>query len=156
MKVINFVRKILKICAYIPVLWKDEDWDYSYLLDLIKFKLNRMRDRIHKDNIIVPSECRDICIGINQTIDHINNYLDGMDAFERINGALPFKTGFRTEKLANGGYSMITWNEDANRRLNDEEEELYTQHIKNSWAFEQKEWELIFDTIKKEGQKWWD
>ena len=51
---------------------------------------------------------------------------------------------------------MATWNEDEDRQLNDEEEKIYTQYIINSNDWQQKEWEAIFDTIKKEGQKWWD
>lgn len=156
MRVTRFINKILKICAYLPVLWRDEDWDFSYLLDLIKFKLNRMRDTIYKDNIIASNEIRDICIGINQTIDHIQNYQDDFDAFRKIHGDVPFKHNFKTQKLENGHYAMITWRTDEDRPLTDEEEEIYSQWIKDAYAFEQKEWELIFDTIKKEGQKWWD
>lgn len=156
MRVKRFIGKIAKICAYIPILWNDEDWDYSYLLDLIKFKLNRIKNTIYKNNIIAPYEIRNICIGINQTIDHINNYQNDVCAYKEINGELPFKVGFKHNKLENGCYNLITWNEDADRQLNEQEEETYSKYIKDCYAFEQKEWDAIFDTIKKEGQKWWD
>lgn len=156
MRVKKFIGKIAKICAYIPVLWNDEDWDYSYLLDLIKFKLNRMKNTIYKNNFIARYEIRDICIGINQTIDHINNYQNDSKAYKNINGDLPFKVGFKHKQLENGCYNLITWNEDADRQLNKQEEEIYDKYIKDCYDFEQKEWEAIFDTIKKEGQKWWD
>ena len=51
---------------------------------------------------------------------------------------------------------MITWNDDENRPLTEKEDEIYNQWIKDAYDFEQIEWALIFDTIKKEGQKWWD
>jgi len=156
MRVKKFIGKIAKICAYIPVLWNDEDWDYSYLLDLIKFKLNRMKNTIYKNNFIARYEIRDICIGINQTIDHINNYQNDSKAYKDINGNLPFKVGFKHKQLENGCYNLITWNEDEDRQLNKQEEEIYDKYIKDCYDFEQKEWEAIFDTIKKEGQKWWD
>lgn len=156
MRVKRFIGKIAKICAYIPVLWNDEDWDYSYLLDLIKFKLNRMKNTIYKDNFIARYEIRDICIGINQTIDHINNYQNESVAYKKINGDLPFKVGFRHKQLENGCYNLITWNEDEDRQLNEQEEGIYNKYIKDCYDFEQKEWNAIFDTIKKEGQKWWD
>lgn len=156
MRVKKFIGKIAKICAYIPVLWNDEDWDYSYLLDLIKFKLNRMKNTIYKNNFIARYEIRDICIGINQTIDHINNYQNDSKAYKDINGDLPFKVGFKHKQLENGCYNLITWNEDEDRQLNKQEEEIYDKYIKDCYDFEQKEWEAIFDTIKKEGQKWWD
>jgi hypothetical protein len=156
MRVKKIIGKIAKICAYIPVLWNDEDWDYSYLLDLIKFKLNRMKNTIYKNNFIARYEIRDICIGINQTIDHINNYQNDSKAYKDINGDLPFKVGFKHKQLENGCYNLITWNEDEDRQLNKQEEEIYDKYIKDCYDFEQKEWEAIFDTIKKEGQKWWD
>ena len=34
--------------------------------------------------------------------------------------------------------------------------DMSISYIINSNDWQQKEWEAIFDTIKKEGQKWWD
>ena len=156
MRIKRFFNKIIKIFAYLPILWEDEDWDFEYLLILIKYKLSRMRDTIHKNNFIAKYEQRDIFIGINQVINHIDNYINDTESYKEINGDLPFKIRFRHKKLENGCYNLISWNEDENRQLNDEEEKIYTQYIINSNDWQQKEWEAIFDTIKKEGQKWWD
>lgn len=156
MRIKRFFNKIIKIFAYLPILWEDEDWDFEYLLVLIKYKLSRMRDTIHKNNFIAKYEQRDIFIGMNQVINHIDNYINDTESYKEINGDLPFKIGFRHKKLENGCYNLISWNEDENRQLNDEEEKIYTQYIINSNDWQQKEWEAIFDTIKKEGQKWWD
>lgn len=156
MRIKRFFNKIIKIFAYLPILWEDEDWDFEYLLILIKYKLSRMRDTIHKNNFIAKYEQRDIFIGINQVINHIDNYINDTESYKEINGDLPFKIGFRHKELENGCYNLISWNEDENRQLNDEEEKIYTQYIINSNDWQQKEWEAIFDTIKKEGQKWWD
>lgn len=55
---IHFIYKlgrfIKRLFMYLPILWKDEDWDYGYLYNLIEFKLKRMsveldNDVIHKD-----------------------------------------------------------------------------------------------------------
>jgi len=35
----EFVKRIID---YAPILWNDRDWDYSFLLRLLKFKLSRM------------------------------------------------------------------------------------------------------------------
>lgn len=38
----NFVEFVRKLIAYIPVLWRDRDWDYAYIYILLEFKLQRM------------------------------------------------------------------------------------------------------------------
>ena len=35
-KLKHFYKKIVKILKYLPILWQDEDWDYYYLLMLLK------------------------------------------------------------------------------------------------------------------------
>lgn len=36
------IKKLLKIIKWIPILWKDEDWDHSYFIAIMRFKLERM------------------------------------------------------------------------------------------------------------------
>jgi hypothetical protein len=51
-RIMNFLSKLinktLKVLAWIPVLWEDEDFDYSYLLTIMAFKIRRMRERNEK------------------------------------------------------------------------------------------------------------
>lgn len=39
----NRIKKLIKIIQWLPILWNDYDWDYSYLLTLIDYKLKRMQ-----------------------------------------------------------------------------------------------------------------
>ena len=39
----RFHRFAFRLLAYLPVIWRDEDWDYSYLLQLLQFKISRLR-----------------------------------------------------------------------------------------------------------------
>ena len=53
---------IKKLIDYYPLIEKDEEWDYGFLLDLIKFKLKRMRDYFWTANIVVNEKrYGDIC-----------------------------------------------------------------------------------------------
>lgn len=38
----NFFRRIKKLIDYAPIIWRDEDWDHAFLLDLLHFKMRRM------------------------------------------------------------------------------------------------------------------
>lgn len=42
------VRKIVKIIRWIPVLWDDEDYEYTYILKMLKYKLTRVKNNINK------------------------------------------------------------------------------------------------------------
>ena len=44
---------IIKVIQYMPILWRDYDFDSHYALVLLKYKLERTRKKILKDNIIV-------------------------------------------------------------------------------------------------------
>lgn len=36
-------RKLRNVARWIPVLWRDVDWDYSSLLEVVRFKIMNMR-----------------------------------------------------------------------------------------------------------------
>lgn len=39
---IRFFKRIKKTIQWLPVIWKQEDWDHYYILELLKYKLERM------------------------------------------------------------------------------------------------------------------
>lgn len=52
----------LKTFEYYPILKDDQDWDYGFFIDLIEFKLKRMRDYFWTHNIVVDEKYYgDIC-----------------------------------------------------------------------------------------------
>jgi hypothetical protein len=46
---IDIIRKIIQ---YIPLLWEDKDWDYTYILILLQYKLARTRRCIVGNEVI--------------------------------------------------------------------------------------------------------
>lgn len=46
----SIFKKIKKIIDYIPILWKDEDWDYFYLDELMLLKMKYMYECLSKDS----------------------------------------------------------------------------------------------------------
>lgn len=39
----RIIKDIIRILQWLPVIWRDVDWDYSGLLDIIDYKVRRMR-----------------------------------------------------------------------------------------------------------------
>ena len=46
-----FFRKLFKVCAYVPVLWNNEDFDHGYILKLLRYKIKRTRNHIAKHQL---------------------------------------------------------------------------------------------------------
>lgn len=56
----RFYVKIERIFSYIPILWRDEDWDWGFILILLSHKLNRTRECIIRNDIIVDEDQKTI------------------------------------------------------------------------------------------------
>jgi len=74
--------KIRKIIAWLPLLWEDEDWDYSFLLKIMRFKIARMGECINGNEIIA---------------DHTKVYLETVKACDMLDTFLEKTYG---EKIA--------------------------------------------------------
>jgi hypothetical protein len=49
-------RGIVNLWTWLPIIWKDRDWDHSYLLKIVKKKIDRMHDYHAKRLTFVGSE----------------------------------------------------------------------------------------------------
>lgn len=45
----NGQQRLKGLIAWLPVIWKDEDWDQVYLFEIMRFKICRMRQEIDKN-----------------------------------------------------------------------------------------------------------
>ena len=51
-KIRNTLTGIKNLVAWAPLIWKDRDWDYGFLEEILKFKLTRMAKCIIDNDII--------------------------------------------------------------------------------------------------------
>jgi hypothetical protein len=52
--------KIMKLIEYSQLLWSDEDWDWAYIVIMLRYKIKRTRDCIDRNQIIADEERHDI------------------------------------------------------------------------------------------------
>lgn len=52
----RFTRRLKRLFKWTPVIWKDEDWDYEYLLKITQFKLEQMAELHVKDGDAMNSK----------------------------------------------------------------------------------------------------
>jgi len=63
---------------WFPVLWQDEDFDYAFLLKIIKFKLSMLAHHIDSHAFIVDhKEIADEILETNRLIDAYTNFYPG-------------------------------------------------------------------------------
>lgn len=91
------IYSIKKLCKWIPIIWKDRDWDYWYIYEMIKYKLEDTEAYIRKDGIHVNNkyDADKIKTALNllyilQSEHYIQEYYDSTDKFtmEGINKAI--------------------------------------------------------------------
>ena len=55
-KIINTIKRIRKIIRWIPILWRDRDWDYYFVYEILKQNLIDTEKYIRKDVLHVFNE----------------------------------------------------------------------------------------------------
>ena len=52
----KFGRFIIREIKWIPILWKQEDWDYEYIYELMEVKMKELRECLRQDDMHVDSD----------------------------------------------------------------------------------------------------
>ena len=130
----SFIIGVKNIVEYIPIIYKDRDWDYEFILDIVKYKLERTRDRIKEDNIIVDTD--KIVEEINTQIKLIDNYRNNNELYELSHQSL-------VKKIANA-------------KTQENKDKYIKQYYTNMYKEEDRAWCKIFDYMKEHMRAWWD
>lgn len=156
----KIIRKTIKIIQYIPILWHDEDWDYSYFLELMKYKIGRMRKCIVKHNLILKAE--EVAAEMKHVEDLIQKYLDH-DFCRDLHEAHEKKWGEvrdLSEPIEVDGQTMYTWDISREKATSpelkqQEKDEQHAIYIKQNKE-EQKTLDDIFSCLRLYLERWWD
>ena len=49
-KIRQFFRRIYNLYRWAPIIWRDQDWDHSYIFEILKFKLENQAEYIGSKN----------------------------------------------------------------------------------------------------------
>lgn len=151
---------MVKSFQYSILLWKDFDWDYSYILILLQYKLRRTRKRILANDIILRSE--EIAAQIKHAEDLIQNWRDNnwCEDLQEVHERKWGSTVDLSEPIDVNGKQMWSWNISREKATTPElkkqekrEQRAIYQAMENA---EEECWNSIFDHIKKRGRNWWD
>ena len=86
-KIKQFFKRIYNLYRWFPIIWKDQDWDHSFIFDILKFKLKNQAEYIgYHDRHVSAKRDAEIMMLCVRLIDKIQNesYMDeiiGRDDF---------------------------------------------------------------------------
>ncbi len=129
----RFYNRIRTIIAWLPLLWKDYDWDYSFFITIIQFKLTRMANCIEKSNIIVDAS--EIAAQMREAVEHLDKFSDTMEHYPHPD-------------------NMPEWSflGPDNTPCPQEWKDYYNLINEK----EQEHWNAAWELVREKGQHWWD
>jgi|SRR5690606_25902912 len=140
MKLFRKTRLLIKnIRLWLPILKEDQQWDYVYLYEVMKHKLELMEDLQRT---------------VGNSVD-AKVYADEMrlviEALDRL-----IKEDYLPSE-ANEYYENITVEEFVNRKeMTDEEREEHIAWFKKEEESKDKDRKFVFEYMEKNIERWWD
>lgn len=124
----RYFKKVKKILSWLPVLWKDEDWDYEYILDILYHKVKTL------DKTLVEN---DLVSNIEQIHGEMQEFLKAIYNFQH------YYEIFEDKYKDPEEYAKITGNN---------ADDFYLA----LYEYEGECWNKIWELIQKNGRNWWD
>ena len=162
----DFYRRVKNVLRWLPIIWKDRDWDDSYITEILIKKLEFTRDFYLSDKAY-SAEADKVAEQIQEAIDRLHQTKDSWEFYEDpAMEQLQQKWGLTSfsfepyEYDENGDvltYEMKSKTEKVNT---EEEEEQYNKEFKEASKIAHKQYmkdkKDAYKFIAKNIDKWWD
>lgn len=135
----KFCRFIKRMFRWIPVLWKQEEWDSHYIYDLLIFKIKEIRKSIEEDTWHHPDCIKEELKQIDSCLDHFDKYENWPDYIKVPEPPKDFQRFTPCED----GYEQLNFT--------DEEHEAYQK----ANEFEEEHFQAFWDEFVKYHRNWW-
>lgn len=154
----SFYYGIKNLKKWFPIIWKDRDWDYFYLYKILKFKLERMEYLQRKYGYAVDS---------NKIADQIKLCINLLDRIlkDEYSDMVFKKHDKKWGKLQmvfkpledNPNFSELLKRENViTEEDKKQERKEFAKLIQIEDNLKKQDIDLLFDTMKKYSQRWWD
>ena len=156
----RFFRKCRNVIRWIPTIWKDEDWDQTYIYDMLLLKLERQRDFFLSDRAYAAN-AKETANQIQTAIELLHMTRDSWEFYEcPVLEELDAKWGkgvLRTEPYGNDSYQLHI---DIDGVKTDADKAQYNEEFKKGMEQARKEYQkdkrTAFKYIADHIDYWWD
>ncbi len=164
---INIYIGFRNLFQYFGVVYNDRDWDDWYFLELMEFKIRRMRNHIDETKIF--EGCEDVVKRMDLILrllkkvkeeeydTEVFDYYTSRFHFDEVPGEKPKRYSLHSEELDNKLHLYVKKHRSAAARLKIKNKRKYTliEAIKLSNDRQQKASELLFKLLEREHKIWW-
>ena len=148
-KIKRFFRKLKRVLSAFRVIWNCEEWDYSFTLELLKWRLNECIKYFENSDLAEGDHKR--AQEMRETVKAIEEYFDPHA------GLVPFEVDYVLVPTERKTSMMMTINRRTGKPLTEEEEKAYKDYLMGCYKYESEDcWNKVWDLIKQHGQGWWN
>lgn len=149
-------RRFKRIKSWLPILWNDEEWDYTYLFRIMRFKISRMRKEIEKNgrHVGYEKQVEEMKIAefvLNRLAEH-DFYFDNNERFKEHakKGKCTCPEILNTYKELPHGCTRMNFHHCEFCKKS------FKYWYKREDAKERADLQYVFNYIAKKCQRWWD
>jgi hypothetical protein len=154
----SFVSKVIRVCQFVPVIWKTHDWDYNSMLELWAYSYRRLqKECVEEGRHVTTKNFKKRSRAVLYLFDRLtkDSYMEPhRDYFDKKWGKPEFEF---VKSETSRHYSLVDKNK---KRLSDKEKEKYRQGLKALFKKEDdlfnQDLDLLFKIVKKDIKRWWD
>lgn len=137
----DIYKGIKNIIKWMPLVWRDRDWDYHYFLQIMKFKLNNMNKELKNSEFLAYTDTKAI-----KALKICVNLLDRLDKDEYNDNSI-YKL---MDKIPN------VWDRDKDYEHPKGYHRAFKREIDKAFNLRQKDKEYFNELFKKYLDTWWD
>ena len=142
MKFIELKRSIKSVIWFLPVIWRDRDWQYNFIYELLARKLEKVEHYRQNDKYYMPyvGEERD-----NKKLLTTKNLCKRLAADEYLSNAT-----INFDKKFPDAFNKM------NYEWTKKEEENFKRCCDHSYYMEKQDKDMFFKLLKDNIDRWWD
>jgi len=129
---------------WLPVIWRQRDWDFAYLYDVVYFKLKLMEKELRECTFVVGSSKEAlnirICMTLLKRIQEGNYLEEEFDVWHKENP-------LRFVKQADGSSKVV--------RTTEKQSKIFRRLIERETQLRKQDCDLFFKIFRGHHQRWW-
>ena len=152
-----FLRRLLRLVEWLPVIWRGDDYDYKYSIDVFKYQLQRTANYISSNGHLENGA--GVVLQIQTAVDLIDKTYGGgyqdeaEEQFTRQYG----ESEVIFNENEDGTFDIEFWWDSAlDADHNDEIKKLHTAHMMAAYNKTERDKKVLWVYINKHIDKWWD
>jgi len=162
-KIKQFFKRIYNLYRWAPIIWRDQDWDHTFIFEILKFKLKNQAEYIGgKDRHTRAKRDAELMMLCVRLIDKVQDEWYGREYFEYHESELKFVPS----ESHPGSYEMEV------EYISDNYEDYFNKYPliykqvktedKHKTAFEiakvneERAHKLLFKILEQNIRRWWD